>query len=371
MSDTTILQQSSEGDSPANEIFVADPRLRPVVDVVTGWETHLPVDIASFKLDENLIEYEEGEHGRLAGPLPPRGPATGLVLHCGEIAAYWGTPDRADTAFSVTKGALSTLTGLALSRGLIGSLDDTVAASVDTVAFSEAPNGTVTWRHLLTMTSEWRGRLWGIPDSIDWNRAVPKRADAPKKGTPRPTFEPGGYWEFNDVRVNVLAFALTLLFRENLEDVFRREIMDPIGASSDWRWHGYDTSSIEIDGKTVAVVAGGGHWGGGLIISAFDLARLALLHARKGDWNGKTILPQAWFQQVAVPTLLNPSFGLMWWTNAGGTIPGLSPDAIWGSGISNLVVADSAKDLVVVLRWYDVAQRDDILARISSALEDG
>jgi CubicO group peptidase (beta-lactamase class C family) len=342
-----------------------------VINVVAEWETHLPVDIASFKLDENLVEYEEGEHGRLAGPLPPRGPATGLVLHRGEIAASWGTPRRADTAFSVTKGALSTLTGLAVSRGLIASIDDPVGVSVDLAAFSKAPNTAVTWRHLLTMTSEWRGKLWGIPDSIDWNRAVPKRPDAPKKGTPRQTFEPGGYWEFNDVRVNVLALALTALFRENLENVFRREIMNPIGASSDWSWHGYDTSSIEIDGKTVAVVAGGGHWGGGLIISAFDLARLALLHARQGDWNGQTILPRTWFQQVAVPSQRNPSFGLMWWTNAGGSIPGLSRHAIWGSGISNLVVADPAKDLVVVLRWYDVARRDDILERLAKALDDG
>ncbi|NTA13940.1 serine hydrolase domain-containing protein [Agrobacterium tumefaciens] len=371
MSGTSIPQGSSTDGSSTKGILIADPRLGPVIELVSKWETHLPEDIASFKLDENLVEYEEGEHGRLAGPLPPRGPATGLVLHRGEVAGYWGEPGRADTAFSVTKGALSVLTGLALSRGLIASLDDAIHKSVDMETFSEAPNRAVTWRHLLTMTSEWRGALWGIPDSIDWNRAVPKRPDAPKKGTPRQTFEPGHYWEFNDVRVNVLALALTAVFRENLEDVFRREIMQPAGASDDWRWHGYDTSSIEIDGRAVPVVAGGGHWGGGLIIPAFDLARLALLHARQGVFNDQTILPRTWFQQVAVPSSLNSSFGLMWWTNANGVIPGLSDEAIWGSGISNLVVADPAKDLVVVLRWYDVARRDDILGRIAEALDDG
>lgn len=371
MSDTSIQQQSSADGSSASEIFVADSRLDPVIDLVSGWETHLPVDIASFKLDENLAEYEEGAHGRLVGPLPPRGPATGLVLHRGEIAGYWGEPARADTAFSVTKGALSVLTGLALSRGLIASLDDAVHRSVDSGVFSEAPNSAVTWRHLLTMTSEWRGTLWGIPDSIDWNRTVPKRPDAPKKGTPRQTFNPGEYWEFNDVRVNVLAFALTVLFRENLEDVFRSEIMKPAGASDNWHWHGYDTSTVAIAGREIPVVAGGGHWGGGLIIPAFDLARLALLHARQGLIDSRTIVPHTWFRQVGVPSSLNPSFGLMWWTNANGAIPALSGEAIWGSGISNLVVADPVKDLVVVLRWYDVTRRDDILARIATALADG
>lgn len=356
-----------EHDSPA-KTFVADARLKPVIDLVVDWKTHLPVDIAAFKLEENLVEYDEGEYGRLAGPLPPRGPNTGLVIHHGEIAGYWGTPWRADTAFSVTKGALSALTGLAFHKGLIKSLDDKINASIDATPFLEQPNSKVTWRHLLTMTSEWRGKLWGIPDSIDWNRAVPKRPDAPKKGTVRTTFEPGSYWEFNDVRVNVLAFALTLLFRENLEEVFRREIMNPLGASEDWRWHGYDSSDIELDGKTIRVVAGGGHWGGGLVISAFDLARLALLHNLQGEWDGRTILPRAWFEELAVPSPLNPSFGQMWWTNANGTILALSKHATWASGISNLVVADRAKDLVVVLRWYNVARRDTILNHITKAL---
>lgn len=107
-----------------------------------------------------------------------------------------------------------------------------------------------------------------------------------------------------------------------------------------------------------------------MIISASDLARLALLHARQGGLNDRTILPRTWFQEVAVPSSLNPSFGLMWWTNANGAIPGLSAEAIWGSGISNLVVADPIKDLVVVLRWYDVTRRDDILLRIAKALDD-
>ncbi|WP_244600728.1 serine hydrolase [Agrobacterium sp. LAD9] len=353
----------------ANGIFIGDPRLEPVIEELSQWETPLPIDLAAFKLDENLIEYEEGEHGRLSGPMSSRGSATGLIVHRGEIAGYWGAPDRSDTAFSVTKGALSVLTGLALSQGRIGGLDDAVHRSVDIEAFSEGRNSAITWRHLLTMTSEWRGSLWGIPDSIDWNRAVPRRPDAPKKGTPRQTFEPGAYWEFNDVRVNVLALALTALFRENLEEVFRREIMNPIGASDGWRWHGYETSHIDIDGRTVPVVAGGGHWGGGLVVPAFDLARLALLHVHRGDWNGRTILPGEWFEQIAVPCPLNPAYGLMWWTNAGGTIPALSRHAIWGSGISNLVVADRGKDLVVVLRWYDVARRDEILARIAGALQ--
>jgi hypothetical protein len=49
--------------------------------------------------------------------------------------------------------------------------------------------------------------------------------------------------------------------------------MDPIGASTTWRWHGYENSWIELDGRRVQSVSGGGHFGGGMFISAWDLAR--------------------------------------------------------------------------------------------------
>ena len=72
----------------------------------------------------------------------------------------------------------------------------------------------------------------------------------------------------NDVRVNLLALALTRLFRESLGGVLRREVMDPIGASDTWEWHGYANSIVEIDGRPVESVSGGAHWGGGLWMSA-------------------------------------------------------------------------------------------------------
>ncbi|WP_116131412.1 serine hydrolase [Tropicimonas sp. IMCC34043] len=344
------------------------PKMDAVVAEIGCWETSVPRDLAAFKLSENRDEYQEGPHAALIGPLPERGPATGLVVQGQAILGQWGRPERADIAFSVTKTCLATLAGIALGEGLIPALDAPVSQTVKAAEFSGAPNNSITWRHLLTLTSEWKGSLWGIPDSIDFNRAVPKRPDSLAKGTPRERQAPGRYWEFNDVRVNVLALALTHVFGDSLETVLRQRVMDPIGASSDWQWNGYNGAEIELAGRTVTVVAGGAHWGGGMIVSALDLARLGQLQLNRGLWDGKRLVPELWFDAMRAPGWTNPDFGLMWWNNHGGTIPALSPQAIWGSGIANFIAIDPGHDLIVVLRWYDVPRRDEMLGRIVAAL---
>ena len=45
---------------------------------------------------------------------------------------------------------------------------------------------------------------------------------------------------------------------------------------------------VEIDKQKVVSVSGGGHWGGGMVISSRDLARFGLLFLRKGNWNGNS-----------------------------------------------------------------------------------
>ena len=77
--------------------------------------------------------------------------------------------------------------------------------------------------------------------------------------------EPGTFFKYNDVRVNLLAYSLLQVSRKPLPVVLKEKIMDPIGASTTWRWYGYDNSFVNIDGVMVQSVSGGGHFGGGLI----------------------------------------------------------------------------------------------------------
>ena len=105
------------------------------------------------------------------------------------------------------------------------------------------------------------------------------------------------------------------LFRRPLPEVLDEFIMKPIGASDSWKWHGYENSFIEIDGKRMQSVPGGAHWGGGLFISTADHARVGLLMASRGRWKEKQILSEEWIDLMIEPCPINPDYGCLWWLN--------------------------------------------------------
>ena len=224
--------------------------------------------------------------------------------------------------------------------------------------FTSPQNHTITWRQLLTQTSEWQGTLWSKPDSIDHNRDLrTSELGAAVKGQPRPLQAPGTFWEYNDVRVNRLSLSLLQAFRRPLSDVLKRAMMDPIGASAEWEWQPYRNSWFEIDGVRMPSVPGGSHWGGGLWMASRDHARFGLLIHRGGRWEGKELLPTAWVRAMRAPCPVYPEYGLLWWLNTGrGQFPGASEScyAARGAG-SNVIFIDPELDLVAVVRWIDKA----------------
>jgi CubicO group peptidase (beta-lactamase class C family) len=169
--------------------------------------------------------FREIPHQEIVGPTALRGGVSGIVLKDGYIVAEWGDTDREDMTFSVTKSYLSTVTGVAWDDGLIRDLNDRIGDYVMDGSFSSGQNVPITWHNLLQQTSEWEGTLWGKPDIADRREGIDRELQAP-----------GTFWEYNDVRVNLMAYSLLHVFRRALPEVLKERIMDPIGASSNWRW---------------------------------------------------------------------------------------------------------------------------------------
>jgi CubicO group peptidase (beta-lactamase class C family) len=251
-------------------------------------------------------------------------------------------------------------------------LDRTGFGDDDLVTLFNTPhNRQITWRHLLRQTSDWEGTLWGKPDWAD----RPSRDPAEWRTRERPA--PGTLYEYNDTRVNLLALLATGVWRQPLPAVLRERVMDPIGASPTWRWHGYDNSWIPLDGRMVQSVSGGGHWGGGMFISARDQARFGLFTLRRGNWGGTQLLDDAWFDMAVEPTPAQPNYGFM---NFFLNVPDAdgekrypsAPDEAYahlGNG-TNMVYVDPVNDLVIVARWISGRGIDDFLGAVISSIRE-
>lgn len=324
--------------------------------------------------------------GEAIGPFKDRGAPTGVILRHGFLVHTWGEPQRVDMTHSITKSFLSTVVGLAVERGLIRQVEDTVGHSVGPIhpwspelrfdraeqwgqstlldLFSGPHNRNITWDHLLRQTSGWQGVLWGKPDWAD------RPSDKPAEWLNAAPPAPGTVYEYNDTRVNVLALAALQIWRQPLPQVLRQYIMDPIGASPTWRWFGYQNSLVLLDGQIVQSVSGGGHWGGGMMISAMDLARFGLLILRQGQWEDQPLLAPAWIKAATTPTPVKKDYGYMnYFLNTDRKLlPSAREDAFMhlGNG-TNAIIFLPEKDLLIVVRWVKNNALNGLVERVLQA----
>jgi CubicO group peptidase (beta-lactamase class C family) len=303
-------------------------------------------DIRDLRISVPL-KYASEPFSSPIGPLKPHAPANGIILRHGYIVAEWGRTKDVDMTFSVTKTFLSSVAGVAFDKGMIRNIDDRVIDYVQpTPDFLLPHNQPITWDNMLRQTSGWIGTMWGKPWWADrpglqpWSELV---------AGPPPV---GQQW------------------KRPLPDVLKQYVMDPIGASDDWHWEGYDNSWITLDGNRLHVVSGGGHWGGGMYISARDLARLGLLGLGKGKWGDKQILSDRWVTMARTPSGPNPGYGFCnWFLNTDRKMyPAARADSVAfiGDG-ANVVFVDYEHDMVAVVRWIDGPQMTEFVRLLLAA----
>ena len=359
--------------------------LKAAVDFSIASESTAPRDLEQ----DHRLSWGREPYDEPLGPFRTRGPQTGLIIKDGYIVAEWGEVERADMTFSVTKSVLSTTVGLAFDDGLIRDVHDPVRNYMPPVVlpvgdgepgdeengignpntkllFESEHNRKITWDHLLRQTSDWEGTLWGKPD---WADRPPD--NDPHKNRVRKRNEPGTAYKYNDVRVNLLSLAALQVIRRPLPQLFRERIMDPIGASNTWRWQGYTNSWVEIDGQMINSVPGGGHWGGGLQLSALDQARFGYLTLNKGKWNGRQLISEKWLSMAETPTKAEPGYGFMnFFLNTGRESIPAAPESAFshrGAG-TNLVYVDRENGLVVVSRWIQGSAIPEFIEKVLAAM---
>jgi CubicO group peptidase (beta-lactamase class C family) len=361
------------------EVGIDADKLKAAIDFAVENEAKAPREMELAQAQT----FGREPFGEAVGVQQPRGAMTGIIIKNGYLVAEWGDPLRVDMTHSVTKSFVTAVVGLAFDRRLIKDLNAPVYREMAPVLaynpfeklgsadnfgkskfiplFETEHNRRITWDTLLRQTSDWEGTLWGKPD---W-------ADRPDRDASlwltRKRSAPGAVFEYNDVRVNVLALCALNMWRKPLPQVLKENLMDEIGASNSWRWFGYENSFVVLDGQIVQSVSGGGHWGGGMFISARDMARFGLLTLRNGKWKDKQILSTEFLKLAATPTAAQPTYGFMnFYLNTDKKLYPNAPAgtiAFLGNG-TNIVFIDREKELLIVARWIENNKIDEFLQKV-------
>ena len=345
--------------APAESGF--DPaKLQEAITFAQSRESRREMDFS----DQEII------FGTLLGSVPTKRATTnGLVIHKGYVVAEFGDTTWVDPTYSVAKSMMASVAAIAMRDGKITDLDQPVGALVKDGGYDSPRNAQVTWKMHLNQETEWEGAMWGKKDDFVGAEAF---GDGERK--PRELKRPGSFYEYNDVRINRLGLSLLRVFKKPVPEVFRDEIMDPIGGSNAWKWVPYHNSYVDIDGRKLPSVSGGTRWGGGVWINSWDMARFGYLWLRGGKWGDKQILPPAFVKAALTPSKVenSPDYGYLWWLNSQGkNYPGLPANVYGARGAgSNTILISPDHDLVVVWRWH-AGNEAEFAKRIIAAMKSG
>jgi len=234
-----------------------------------------------------------------------------LVLKDGKIALEdyeLGTgPNTHWASFSMAKSIASTLVGAALADGFISSLDDPVDRYVPALR-GGAYDG-VTIREVLTMSSGVRwNEAYTDPNSdrrqvlkLQMARdpgAILRYMSALTRAAP-----PGSIWHYNTGETYVLGAVIAGATHRPLADYLTEKIWSRAGMEHDATWW--------LDGPR-----GIGWAGSGIAATLRDYGRFAQLVADRGRLDGRSIVPDGWFDAAGVAHSIGGKtvdYGYMWW----------------------------------------------------------
>ncbi|QDW38414.1 serine hydrolase [Bradyrhizobium sp. KBS0727] len=249
-----------------------------------GWQTSSPEEQGMDSADlAKLVAY--GTSRRFDSLLIAR---HGKIVLDAYYAPY--SADIPHIINSSTKAVIGTLAAMALKDGLLDSTDHPVLDffADRSIANLEDRKKAITVQHLLDMTSgiDWREPTDGQPvtffqmeRSPDWTKFV---LDLPMSDAP------GDIFNYNSGNPHLLSAILTRLTGMSAEDYAKARLFGPLGID-EWRWR-RDPQGVSTGGN-------------GLALKPRDMAKIGYLYLRRGEWEGKTLVPPGWTEKASHATI--------------------------------------------------------------------
>ena len=278
-------------------------------------------------------------------------------------------PDTAVQVFSVTKSILSLLVGIAVDRGLIGSVEQKVLDFFPTYAVKrrEKTIQQITLRHLLTMTAPYKYQSPPYTRYFSSESWVKTALDLL-----------GGRGEIGAFRYtpligpDILSGVLAAATGQAVLRFARQALFEPLGIAVTQNIV-FQTKDEQIDIMKnrrapgwVADPQGINAAGWGLFVTLADLAKIGRLCLNRGMWHGKQVVSDTWMAQcTAVHSRWDAlAYGYLWWI----VDEKASAFAALGDG-GNVIYVNPQKNVVIAMTARFQPRARDRIALIREQIE--
>ena len=228
-----------------------------------------------------------------------RQPVTGLLIAKDNtilVERYQNGRTDTDrlTSFSMAKTVLSLLVGIAVKEGAIRSVDDLAETYVS--GLKDTEYGRTPIKALLLMASgvafleDYDSKSSDIAKlaRLTVEPGSPGSLAALKQFNTR-SYAPGVRFSYSSAESLVLGLVLAAATKRTVSDYAAEKLWQPLGAEADATWI-IDATGQEITfGYVNAVLR--------------DWARLGLMLANRGHWQGKTVVPEDWLTASAADAI--------------------------------------------------------------------
>jgi CubicO group peptidase (beta-lactamase class C family) len=275
----------------------------------------------------------------------PHQGGSGFITRRGKLVLAWGSPAQLYQVKSASKAIGVAALGVAMQDGRM-SLTDQAKRFHAKLGLPPDSNAAAGWLDKITI-------LQLATQTAGFDRG---------HGFEKLLFEPGTKWAYTDGGPNWLAECLTLEYRQDVKTLLFDRVFTPLGiteADLTWRDSYYRPDLIEGIKRR--------EFGSGIRANMDALARIGYLYLLRGEWQGRQILPKAFVEAVqttppsvkGLPMYREGSpgasnhYGLFWWNNNDGAMPGVPRDAFWawggmqGRDTETLIVVIPSLEIVV------------------------
>jgi Beta-lactamase class C and other penicillin binding proteins len=316
--------------TPPEPVPTQEPPPGDPVFPTTEWATATPADMnmEAAKLDQAR------DYSLIGG-------GSGLIVRRGRVVYSWGDSAALYTVKSASKSIGGIALGLALDDDRL-RLADSAQMHLSTIGVPPQSNQATGWLGKITIL-----------------QLATHTAGFAKPGGFVPLeFEPGTTWSYSDGGANWLADVITQVYGEDLNSLLFSRVFSSIGITDDMLiWRDNSSRTDRLNGVKRREISSG------IDANVDAMARIGYLFLRDGVWDGERLLSESFVELVHTPrpesaaaTNADPqhdptapvNYGVLWWTNTSGEMPGVPRDAYWAWGLGdNLIVVIPSLDLVI------------------------